>query len=72
MDLKSSNDIYIYTRIYIYFLIVVFLLRGLHRSGLHHHLDLVLGACQQLDGAGLAETGSVHLEEDGPLVGLDA
>lgn len=52
--------------------IVVFLLRGLHGSGLHRHLDLVLGACQQLDGAVLAEAGPVHLEEDGPLVGLDA
>lgn len=52
--------------------IVVFLLRGLHGSGLHRHLDLVLGACQQLDGAALAEAGPVHLEEDGPLVGLDA
>lgn len=50
----------------------IILLRGLHGSGLHHHLDLVLGARQQLDGAVLAESSPIHLEEDGPLVGLDA
>lgn len=46
-------------------------LRGLDVPGLHHHLDLVLGAREQLDGPALAEAGAVHLEEDGPLVGLD-
>lgn len=46
-------------------------LRGLHLSGFHHHLELVFGACEQLDGPALAEAGPVHLEEDGPLVGLD-
>lgn len=46
-------------------------LRGLDVSGLQHHLDLVLGAGEQLDGSGLAEPGSVHLVEHGPLVGLD-
>lgn len=53
-------------------MISFFLLRGLHGPGLHHHLDLVLGARQQLDGSALAEAGPVHLEEDWPLVGLDA
>lgn len=48
-----------------------FFLRGLDGARLHHHLDLVFGAREQLDGPGLAEPGSVHLEEDGPLVGLD-
>lgn len=46
-------------------------LRSLDVPGLHHHLDLVLGAREQLDGPALAEAGAVHLEEDGPLVGLD-
>lgn len=46
-------------------------LRGLDGSGLHHHLDLVLGAREQLDGPALAEPGPVHLEEHGPLVRLD-
>lgn len=48
-----------------------FLLHGLDVSRLQHHLDLVLGAREQLDGPGLAEPGPVHLEEHGPLVGLD-
>ncbi|MEQ2166949.1 hypothetical protein GOODEAATRI_033729 [Goodea atripinnis] len=47
-------------------------LRGLHGSGLHHHLDFVLGARQQLDGSALTEAGSVHLEEDGSIVRLDS
>lgn len=46
-------------------------LRGLDVSRLRHHLDLVFGACEQFDGSALAEPGSVHLEEHGPLVGLD-
>lgn len=46
-------------------------LRGFDVSRLHHHLDLVLGAREQLDGAALAEAGPVHLEEDRALVGLD-
>lgn len=45
--------------------------RRLDGSGLHHHLDLVFGAREQLDGSGLAEPGSVHLIEYGTLVGLD-
>lgn len=45
--------------------------RRLDGSGLHHHLDLVFGPREQLDGSGLAEPGSVHLVEDGTLVGLD-
>lgn len=45
--------------------------RRLDGSGLHYHLDFVFGAREQLDGSGLAEPGSVHLIEDGTLVGLD-
>lgn len=45
--------------------------RRLDGSGLHHHLDLVFGAREQLDGSGLAEPGPVHLVEDRTLVGLD-
>lgn len=56
----------------IYFSIGTVLLRGLYGSGLHHHLDLVLGAREQLDGAALAESSPIHLEKNGPLVGLDS
>lgn len=45
--------------------------RRLDGPGLHHHLQLVLGAREQLDGSGLAEPGPVHLVEDRTLVGLD-
>lgn len=48
-----------------------FFLRGLDVSRLHHHLDLVFGACEQFDGPVLAEPGSVHLKEHGSLIGLD-
>ena len=48
-----------------------FLLHGLDGSRLQHHLDLVFGSCQQFDGPVLAEAGPVHLEEHGPVVGLD-
>lgn len=44
-------------------------LRGLHRSRFNDHLDLVLGAGQQLDGPGLAEPGAVGFEEDRAVVG---
>lgn len=46
-------------------------LRGLDVSRLQHHLDLVLGAREELDGPALAEPGPVHLEEDRAVVGLD-
>jgi len=51
--------------------LIVRSLRGLRPAGLQHHLYVVLGAGEQLDGPGLAEARPVHLEEDGPRVGLD-
>ena len=46
-------------------------LRGHRLPGFQHHLDLVLGAGEQLDGARLAEARPIHLEEHRALVGLD-
>lgn len=44
-------------------------LRGLHRSRFNDHLDLVLGAGQQLDGPGLTEPGAVGFKEHRAVVG---
>lgn len=44
-------------------------LRGLGSSRSDDHLDLVLGAGQQLDGPGLSEPGAVGLEVHRAVVG---
>lgn len=44
-------------------------LRGFHGSRFDDHLDLVLGARQQLDGPGLAEPGAVGFKVDRAVVG---
>lgn len=44
-------------------------LRGFHRSRFNDHLDLVLGAGQQLDGPGLAEPGAVGFKIYRAVVG---